>query len=290
MPVDVTAARTFVYGNARLLEQLVYEALFGEGDTSAVVKAVAAYQNSDGGFGHGLEPDKRCPSSQPLDVEIALDRLVMVGAGPGDIVARACEFLIGVADPTGAVPVLLPSIAGYPRAAHWAETDQYAPGLNPTASIAAYLHALGVEHPWVDKASDYCFAALEEDAVPREAHTLLCVSRFLEHVPDRERAARSAVPVAAALPESSFFQMSPDTENYGVTPLQFAATPSAMARGWFDADVIEAHLDHLEREQEEDGGWPIRWQPPSDASRCEWRAIRTLQALAVLAAYDRIPN
>ena len=41
-----------------------------------MVDAVAAYRNDDGGFGHGLEPDKLAPASQPLDVEVALERLV----------------------------------------------------------------------------------------------------------------------------------------------------------------------------------------------------------------------
>ena len=62
----------------------------------------------------------------------------------------------------------------------------------------------------------------------------------------------------------------------------------SLARSWFDDDLLDAHLTELEREQREDGGWPISWQPPSEASRCEWRAIRTLQALVILSAYGRL--
>ncbi|MFP3900788.1 MAG: hypothetical protein ACLFXM_08015 [Acidimicrobiia bacterium] len=289
MPIDVSAARTFIYANGRLLEQLVYAALYEQGDPGAVVRAVSAYQNDDGGFGHGLEPDKRSPASQPLDVEIALERLVTVGVAPSDLVTRACDHLATVADSRGAVPVLLPSIAGYPRAPHWSATDTYTPGLVPTAGIAAYVRALGIDHPWVDRAVEYCLAALEHDDLPREAHALLGVTRFLEHAVDPDRVDSLATPVAAALPGSSYFQLRPDPDSYGVTPLEFAPTPSSPARAWFDDEVIEAHLDHLQRQQREDGGWPVPWEPPSDASRCEWRAIRTFEALRTLVAYGLIP-
>ena len=80
MTIDLTAARTFVRAEGRILEQRVAEALFDGGSPDPVVHAVAAYRNDDGGFGHGLEPDKLAPTSQPLDVEIAFERLVTVGA------------------------------------------------------------------------------------------------------------------------------------------------------------------------------------------------------------------
>lgn len=288
MPIDVSAAREFIYANGRLLEQLVYAAVFEKGDPAAVLRAVSAYQNEDGGLGHGLEPDKRCPSSQPLDVEIALERLLAGGVTPTDLVLRACDFLTTVADPSGAVPVLLPSITGYPRAPHWAETDTYAPGLVPTAGLAGYVRALGVDHPWADRAVEYCLAALARNDLPREAHALLSVTRFLEHAVHPDRAASLGTPVAAALPGSKYFQLRPDPDSYGVTPLDFARRPSSPARAWFDDEVIEAHLDHLQRQQEDDGGWPVLWEPPSDASRYEWRAIRTLDALRTLVAYGLI--
>ncbi len=289
MTVDIAAAQSFVYAEGRLLEQLVHAALFDDGDPEAVVRAVAAYQNEDGGFGHGLEPDKRAPASQPLDVEIALERLVTVDAKPpADLVARTCDFLASVADPGGAVPVLLPSIAGYPRAVHWSQTDHYEPDLLPTASIAGHLHALGVDHPWRDRATTWCLSAIEHDGLPDDAHALLCVTRLLEQVADRDGAASLAAAVAEALPDARMFQLTPDPDEYGVTPLAFAPTPASLARTWFDDGVVEAHLDALERQQEADGGWPIAWEPPSRASRCEWRTIRTVEALRVLSAYGRL--
>ena len=56
----------------------------------------------------------------------------------------------------------------------------------------------------------------------------------------------------------------------------------------FSDEVIGAHLDSLQRKQEPDGGWPISWEPPSEASRLEWRGIVTLGALRTLTSYGRL--
>jgi hypothetical protein len=288
MPWDAEAARTFIYGNGRLLEQRVYSRLFEAAGDEGVITALAAYQNDDGGFGHGLEPDKRAPGSQALDVEIAFERLAMVGSRADDLVIPACNWLATIAAPSGAVPVLLPSIAAYPRADHWEATD-YSPGLNPTAAIAAHAHTLAVAHPWVDQATEYCFAEVEADRLPAEAHGLLALSKLVGTAPDQQRAARAAALIASALPTAHFMKLDPG-ETYGVTPLEFAPTPTSVARSWFDDPTVHAHLDYLEHEQQADGGWPISWQPPTDASLCEWRAIRTLLAVRTLTAYGRFAD
>ena len=64
----VNRAHDFMLRNARLLERRLFEATWTGGPSAAVVAALAAYQNADGGFGAGLEPDKRDPASQPVDL------------------------------------------------------------------------------------------------------------------------------------------------------------------------------------------------------------------------------
>ena len=98
---------------------------------------------------------------------------------------------------------------------------------------------------------------------------------FLEHVPDRQRAEALAGPAAAQLPEAEWYLADADAEGYGLTPLAFAPTPDSRWRQLFDDAQIEAHLDRLERDQQTDGGWPVTWEPPSEASRLEWRGIVT---------------
>ncbi|CAN5341754.1 hypothetical protein BH20ACT9_BH20ACT9_15820 [soil metagenome] len=275
----------FIIGEGRLLERRLFATLFEGAPVAGVVDALRGYQNHDGGFGHGLEPDKRCPASLPIDVEVAFQTLVAVGTVDAPMVQRACDFLGSVADPAGAVPLAFPVVEAYPRAEHWSEWT-YTPGVFPTAGLAGLLHRLGIDHAWLAEATAYCWSALGA-GMPDDAHALAEVLVFLEHVPDQCRAAALVPAVAEQLPGASWYRADPDDPSYGVTPLHLAPMPDSSWRRLFADDLIQGHLDRLRRDQQPDGGWPVTWDPPSDASKLEWRAIETLRALRVLRAYDR---
>jgi hypothetical protein len=275
--------RDFIHREARLLERRLFAALFGDGPPEAVVDCVRGYRNPDGGFGHALEPDKRAPSSQPLDVEEALAALDDVDVFDRDLAVDACGFLETVADERGAVPPLLPSSAAYPRAAHWQDATPAGPV--PTVGIAALLWKHEVQHPWRERVTSYCWSVVEQ--LPDEAHALRECFAFVEHAPDRVRADAAAPKLAAALSRARLFRAEADQEGYGLTPLHFAPTPESRWRALFGDEQIDAHLDRLAAEQSIDGGWPITWEPPSMASHIEWRGIETLRALRVLVAYGR---
>jgi len=279
------AGRSFIRREGRVLEQRMAAAIFDGAPTSGVVDALRAYRNADGGFGHGLEPDKRCPDSLGIDVETALDAMSAAGAVDHDMVGRACDFLATIASPEGAVALASPATEAYPRADHWGEWT-YVPGLNPTAGLVGRLHRMGFEHPWVDEATAWCWSALA-DSLPGDAHALGEVFVFLEHVPDRDRAEALAPALAGHLPTVEHYRADPLDPAYGVTPLHIAPTPSSRWRSLFDDEVIEGHLDRAERDQQPDGGWAITWEPPSVASTLEYRGMETLRSLRVLAAYGR---
>jgi hypothetical protein len=273
-------ARELVYRSGRVLERRRFACLFEDGDVHGVVSAVLAYANADGGFGHGLEPDKLAPQSQPLDVQVALQNLSDAGAEPRarvlEIGTAACDFLEPLADERGLVPVVLPSVAEYPRAEHWGDGN-FPPGLNPTIAIAGYLNGLGVEHPWLTRATETCLHALEHETLG-EAHEILAAAVFVERVPEAQQFAPR---LAEALPNAQWFLADPDAEGYGVPPTKFP-------REWFDDALYDAHLDKLESQQEEDGGWPVAWQPPGPASLAAWRAILTIEALQTLRKNGRL--
>jgi hypothetical protein len=284
------AADRFLLSQARLLERKLFATRFHSQPASAVVDALRGYQNADGGFGHGLEPDKRCPASLPIDVEIAFQTMAAAGAADAAMVGRACDFLCRVAAATeagGAVPLAFPVIESFPRAAHWSEWT-YRPGLNPTAGLAGLLHQLGVDHPWLSEATAYCWQQLESGTRIQDAHELSEVFVFLEHVPDRARADKHRAMLTDTLAGVEMFHLDPATEGYGLTPLHLAPEPGSRGRALFDDALIEAHLDNLVASQQPDGGWPISWEPPSEASLLEWRGIVTLQALRTLTAYGRL--
>jgi hypothetical protein len=279
------AGREFILREGRLLERRLFATVFEGADPAGVVDALCGYRNADGGFGHALEPDKRCPASLPLDVEAALEALIVAGALDEPMVRGACDWLASVADADGAVSLCFPVIEDYPRAEHMTDWT-YAPALNPTAGIVGRLSRLRVRHPWIDQATAWCWKRLE-GTFDEDAHAVGEVLVFLANVPDRERAAKVAAAVPAWLATAQWYRPDPADPDYGVTPLHLAPTPESPWRSLFDDATIEGHLDRLERDQQADGGWSITWQPPGQSATLEWRGIETLRALRVLRAHGR---
>lgn len=284
------AGDRFLLGQARLLERRLFATVFLGQSGDGVIDALRGYQNDDGGFAHALEPDVRCPASLPIDVEAAFQAMAAAGAADEVMIGRACDFLAATAaraDAGGAVPPAFDVIEQFPRAAHWTSWT-YTPALNPTAGLAGLLYQLGFDHPWRTQATEYCWQQLAADGPPSDAHTLSEVMIFLAHVPDQDRADRHAGEIAAQFADIAMFHLDPDAEGYGLTPLHLAPEPGSRWRSLFTDAVIDAHLNRLLKSQQDDGGWPISWEPPSEAATLEWRGIVTLQALRTLTAYGRV--
>jgi hypothetical protein len=275
-------ARNFLLSEGRLLERLLFGVLFEGAPPQTVGRLISACQNPDGGLGHALEPDVRSAESQPLFVEVGLEALHMAGLREPAITLPVCRFLDAVSDETGLVPALLDGALSAPHAAHWRTTGD--PDLNPTAGICGLLHYQGIQHLWLTRATRTCCDLLLNGA-PLEAHTLRSSARLAEHLPDRNLSAALEEKLAAALPQASFFIQNAPVTTYGLTPLHFAPSPSSPWRKYFSDDQINGHLADLLSKQQDDGGWPIHWTPPGQASQCEWRGRHTFEALCVLTAY-----
>ncbi|MFE9251545.1 hypothetical protein [Streptomyces sp. NPDC007088] len=289
-------AAAFLVRDGRLLEQRLYEVVFDGETAGSALAALSGYRNADGGYGHGLEPDKRCPASLPVDAEVALQTLTLLAASDPAVAGtaraealRICGWLDTVAAPEGPVSLALPVIESYPRAVHWAGWT-LVPGLNPTAGLAGLLHGLGVRHDWLHRATGWCLDTVEEDGLPSDAHAVGEVMVLLAHLPERyrERGEALAAAVPDALAGAEHYRADGEDPAYGVTPLHLAPTPGSPWRPLFSAERIDGHLDRLLRDQREDGGWALTWEPPSPSATYDYRAAETLRALRVLAAYGRL--
>src|SRR5690554_2621523 len=80
----------------RPLELALWEYFFSGGPKENVLRCLAAFQNADGGFGHGLEPDFWLPRSSPMASWMAGQILVDIQADPEEgIVRRLRDYLLG---------------------------------------------------------------------------------------------------------------------------------------------------------------------------------------------------
>ncbi|MDQ2997889.1 MAG: hypothetical protein M3R61_12655, partial [Chloroflexota bacterium] len=262
--------------------------LFRGAAADPVRAALHAYQNADGGFGNALEPDKRCPDSQPIDQEMALHALHEVGIDAATV-TRMCDFLVTISAADGGVPFVLPTVRSAPRAPWWNTEDDPPASLNPTASIAGLLHKHGVRHAWLDRATDYCWRTIDASQLD-EPHLIRAIITFLEHAPDQPRARRAFERVATSLFEHELVAIDPDDTNYVKMPLDYAPTPQSWCRRLFSDEVIAEHLAALAARQQPDGGWLITWPPVSPACEMEGRGIVTLNALRTLRAYGQLSD
>jgi len=92
------------------------------------------------------------------------------------------------------------------------------------------------------------------------------VLRFLQHVPDRDRAREVFSRVGPLILGRNLVALDPAApgEVHGV--LDFAPEPDSLARALFDDATVQAHLDHLAQAQLEDGGWTFNWPAWSPSS------------------------
>jgi hypothetical protein len=284
MNKTIQRAQNHVWSTSRVLEQRRFELLFGdEGDRAASIAALEPYKTPDGGYGYALEPDGRGPTSQPPHIWTALEALD--DAGTTD--AAVCDHLQTISAPDGGLPVALPSLEPYPRAPWWGIGTEGT--LLATALIFAPLSRHGVTHAWLDGAEAFCWAAVDaiETTHPYEAEAAIT---FLDAARDRERASAAAERIGRLVREQGLVGAQPEGYSPGEIhhPHDFARSPDSLARVWFTDAEIDASLEHLAKEQREDGGWPVTWAIWTPAIEVEWSGLVTISALKILRAYGTI--
>ncbi|MDF9869723.1 hypothetical protein ACWGNY_31265 [[Kitasatospora] papulosa] len=297
---SLARAEQFVWLTARVLEERRFAHLFLGGGADVVETALAAYLNEDGGYGHALEPDLRGPVSQPLHTAHALSVLDSIGRCGGLRVERICRYLTDVSTKEGALPALLPSQRGYPAAPFIPVVDDPPAELLATGPVVGLLHRNQVWHAWLFRATDFCWAAVDalEHSHPYEIEAAVA---FLDGVPDRARAEAAADRLGRLVRDQRLVVLDPRRRaEYPVAPgyapeehhfpYDYARAPGSLARRWFSDAEMERSLDHLESEQQEDGGWPVNWRQWAPGTALEGRPIETLRALRTLRDHGRAPR
>ena len=278
-------ARDFVLRNARLIDRHLFACLFEGASNEPVRDALRAYSNPDGGFGNALEPDKRCPESQPVDGEVALKILDLVDGFDDPMVETLCDWLEQTADASGGVPFVLPSANNYPRAPWWEAPPEPPPSINPTGSIVSVLTKRSVAHPWVERGAEFCWRSLENEQ-PTGFDDLRCAIAFLEQAKDRDRATAWLTRISDYLFSFKEIEFDLSAPGYVHPPLDWAPAPIGFGHSLFTRDQLIEGLAALAKAQSDDGGWPIKWPAISPGVELEWRGRVTIDALLTLRAYE----
>ncbi|HLI65544.1 MAG TPA: hypothetical protein VKU90_04190 [Caulobacteraceae bacterium] len=289
-------ASAFIESEGRALDAALFRHAEGQGPADAAVEALAAYQNADGGFGHGLEPDLPTPASTAIATSIGLRLLREIGVDGGHpMVAAAFRWLDGAIDrEAGVWPIVTPEVDLTPHAPWWSWSEDMRANwngcrFNPTAELLAALYH------WRDAAPSALLTAAEagmrrslaDTALIEGAYDLKCAVRLVETagLPEDMRAELSALIVRSALAHAA-------GDEHG-SALEFAQTPESLLAGPLAARIDPA-IEALIAEQEADGGWPLFWDwgfvdaAAWAKAKADWRGFRTRDNLATLVAWGRI--
>jgi hypothetical protein len=297
---EFEASRRFIEKTARPLEIARFRHAFDGASDNSVFDALKKYQNTDGGFGHALEPDLRAPESSALCTSIAFQVLRSIHA-PSDeaIVSTGIAYLLDTLDIQKGYWRVIPSSAGEnPHAPWWNQTGREKEfesfSLNPTAELLGYLY------DYLGKSHREILSPVSEQVVRHlsglekiEMHDLLCCLRLLETktLPlDIDRPVRQKL---LQLIDATLTTDPAQWKEYNLRPLQVVDHPgSPFLAG--RAESVAANLEYEISTQKEDGSWTITWTwgdaYPNEwilAAR-EWSGILTLDKLLLLKRFHSI--
>jgi hypothetical protein len=283
---DLDAAADFIWRHARLIDRHRFAHLFFGAEADPIVRALRAYQNSDGGFGHALEPDIRTPASQPGATMHVLEMLAEAGRFDDPMVDDVCGFLRSITRDDGGIPSVLPTAMAHPHAPWWQPADESS--IIQTGAHAAVLHEQRHQHAWLDGATTFCWERIESGRVEGSYAARYAVA-FLDAVPDEARAVAALDRLGPRLVEDGLVAIDPaELTGETFTPLHYSPRPALRSRRMFPPEAIDAHLDTLAAGQQDDGGWTFPWPAWAPAVELDWRGYVTIDALKVLRANGRL--
>jgi hypothetical protein len=294
MSIDVAAAHDFMATHARVLDRRRFELRSGGTDNSAVIAALDGYRNPDGGYGWGLEADLRSPESQPGGALHAFEVFEDIAPATTPRAAALCDWLESITLPDGGLPMALPTRSSAGSAPWWTGADPSVSSLQITVATAGAAQRVAAHdaavaaHVWLERATQFCLAAIDAIDEAPFAYVLAFSLRFLDAVHARRPEAAGLLQrLGSYIPEDGVLAVAGGTEHEVLRPLDIAPFPGRPVRALYSDEVIAADLDRLAGEQREDGGWTVDYLKISPAGSLDWRGFVTAHALDVLGCNGR---
>ena len=292
-------ARNFIMDQGRPLDQRRFAFHFEDGSADAVLAALTPYQNDDGGFAHGLEPDVRTPFSSAIVTTVGFQILREIRAPASHILVRkGIQYFIATYQASQQVwHIVPPEVDTAPHAPWWnyensAETfGQFL--VNPRAEILGYLHEFsdGVPTKLLTTLTATVLEHLDSLPDEMEMHDTLCLVRLAETetLPNRDK-------VWAKLAQAAVHGVARNAEQltgYVLKPLWLVPSPESPLAAELK-DEVEMNLDFEIEQQGEDGSWspnfswgdqyPEAWR----TAKREWQSRFTVDTLKTLKDFGRI--
>lgn len=296
-------ASDFLLHSARGLERNIYKHKFDGASCDPILVELQHYQNPDGGFGHGLEPDLRSPRSSPIATTHAFQKLNTLNPGdvPEGFVDSGISYFEKSFNPdSNRWFAASKEINNYPHAPWWhyeEESEKTITGSswgNPTAEILGYLiqYDQFVDRIDIEELLREALERLRTQVECRSEHEIYCYIRLYKALPDkwssrfRDQLVRVVQQVVRTDPS--------DWNDYLPTPLDFIDNPDSFQFGISD-QLVTANLNLLIKILEDRGIIEPNWewgQYEEEWARAkkEWTGILTLRALITLDNFSCLPG
>lgn len=262
---QLAEAKRFIFREGRLLDRKCFLFHFENGPQSAVLEVLACYQNADGGFGHGLEPDVMCPASTAICTEVAMAYLEGLGVTKGKIVDDVEKWIVMAQREDGSMSHPDSEMAAYPHSPWWED------GSGSGLALAGFLGKWG-------RGSSEFFARSEKafttQGIPDDLGKYnYPLYMYLQYSPDAENHSDALSRVKAMIPAmlDKFVSHHP-----------LFVFPHRWYSEDLDRDFVVAKARAALAALQGDGGLAIPYDLPW------WRPIWTLQLLVALKSYRLI--
>lgn len=299
--------------NARPLELARWRYHMKKGRKAEVLCCLKAFQNVDGGFGHGIEPDFWNPGSTPMASWSAAQILKEINLDPDEeIIKKLIDYLLKTINPnTGMWASTVPENNYYPHAPwwKWRRDIQLQWMFNPTVELSAYLIYWSVNNHenrkigWavMKKAIDYLMQQGEMDF-----HELKNFKNALEILGEETLEFNRQLPYNFNQAKEKVWELIKDSmdrnyENWGKDyqplPLDFINVPEEMnnIRDLEIEFLVEKNLKYYEESLKNEGTWDITWEweeyPEAfPVAKRNWQGILTVERCKTLKAFGRYSN
>ncbi len=293
-------AKAFVYKNARPVDIRLFEFYFEGESAEAVLNALAAYQNEDGGFGHGIEPDFRLKASSPMATSVGLQYTTAVSTPSSHpIIQNAIQYLRNSYDTEHRCWFATSEAVNDEPHAFWWHVNEVSPPNetqwpNPSAELVGYLHqhASLVPAELLAKVTARAQQNLDSSEIitgdSPQKYNVMCWERALPYLPDDMK---TAVSTAITRTFQTYDTIQPDTFDE-LSALHLAPSPHSLL-AQFAPDTIAQCLDDEISKQGEDGGWWPGWhwgqfEDVWPIAKQEWAGKITVENLHVFKEFGRL--
>lgn len=308
---DYQEIKLWIHRNARPLEMAVWNFFYENGSREAVIDGLAFFQNEDGGFGSGLEPDCWNTESSPYTTLVAAGILRQTGAADDmspehPMLKGIFRYLeSGVHKTEDGWTFSIPSNDEWPRApwCTYSEEENRRQAMGITAGLCSFiLHCEDRESSLYRKALEEGGRLLEKASATSEFGEMGVGGMFSlieEFTAGGFACSVDLAGLAARMARTANETMERDPEKwsfYTPRPSEFIWSPlSPLYKG--NEEIVETELDYVIDTRERGGVWDITWswldlgEKYSEAfalSRNWWKASKAIEKLGFLKRFGRV--